>query len=202
MKSTLEKIDLSEYVQRQLSLFFPDKAPVNQIDGAMDIALERLSKCFSKVSDPRFHQDGEIFFNHLHGDQYAMFIYLLSNSLFHRKADTSVCEKLFCLNKALYGIDAFYEIELPEIFVFSHAVGTVLGRARYSNYFLVYQGCVVGAARGVKGGGRGLYPVLGEHLSLFAGSAVLGGCRIGENCKISANSVVINKKLGPNLIYR
>lgn len=53
----------------------------------------------------------------LYSDQYAMFLYLLSNTI-HRRTDwQSLCDKLFFLNKALYGIDAFYEVEFPDIFL-------------------------------------------------------------------------------------
>jgi len=106
------------------------------------------------------------------------------------------------LNKALYGIDAFYEIELPRIFLFCHAGATVLGRAHYSDYFLTYQNCTVGTARAEEGAARGNYPVFGRHVSLYAGASVLGACKIGDNCKISAGSVVINKRLKPDTMYR
>ena len=131
-----------------------------------------------------------------------MFLYLLANTTYRAGGPRSVCEKLFFLNKALYGIDAFYEIELPRIFLFCHAGGTVLGRAQYSDYFLAYQNCTVGSARAEEGAVRGIFPVLGKHVSLYAGASVLGACKIGDNCKISAGSVVINKRLKPHTMYR
>lgn len=202
MICTLEKRELTEYVKRQLTYFFPDNDEIRQLDSVMAESLERLGHCLSAVADVRFYRNGEAFFNHLHSDQYAMFLYLLSNTLFQRYGLSSICEKLFFLNKALYGIDVFCEVELPRIFLFCHAGGTVLGRARYSDYFIVYQNCTVGSARAAKGAIRGEYPILGKHCSLYVGSAIMGACRIGDNCKISANSVIMNKKLKPNTIYR
>lgn len=193
---------LCDYVGRQANVLFPDGAPVSIAALWVTEALARLETSLEAVADPSFQRDGETFFNHLHSDQYGMFLYLLANSAYRAGGPRSVCEKLFCLNKALYGIDAFYEIELPRIFLFCHAGGTVLGRAQYSDYFLVYQHCTVGAARGAEGAARGIYPVLGKYVSLYAGASVLGACKIGDNCRISAGSVVINKRLKPNTMYR
>jgi serine O-acetyltransferase len=199
---SLQKARLVKYVQSQLTSLFPDGHATASIESCMDETLERLGKCFSEIADRCFWKGGETSFNHLHSDQYAMFLYLLSNTLYHKNENQNICEKIFFLNKALYGIDAFYEVELPSIFVFCHAGGTVLGRAQYSDYFLVYQQCTVGSARAAEKAGRGLFPVLGRHVSLYAGATVLGNCLIGDNCKISTQSVIVNKRLKPNTIYR
>ena len=37
----------------------------------------------------------------------------------------------------LHGIDVFFTVDLPDIFLFCHPLCTVLGRAQYSDYFLV-----------------------------------------------------------------
>jgi serine O-acetyltransferase len=199
---SLQSRALAEYVARQLAAFFPDGRPASAVGAAIDETLARLERAFGAVADARFSAAGEARFDHLHSDQYAMFVYLLSNTVYRRGEDPALCAKLFCLNKALYGVDVFYEVELPSIFLFSHAGGTVLGRATYGDYFLVYQHCTVGSARAEEGAGRGLFPVFGRHVSLYAGSSVLGACRLGDNCKISAHSLIMNKRLKPNTIYR
>jgi serine O-acetyltransferase len=193
---------LRDFVERQASALFPDRTPVDIDVSWVNEALARLETSLEAVADPTFQRDGDAFFNHLHSDQYAMFLYLLANTVYRAGGPRSVCEKLFCLKKALYGIDAFYEIELPRIFLFSHAGGTVLGRAQYSDYFLVYQHCTVGSARAEEGASRGAFPLLGKHVSLYAGATVLGACILADGCKISAGSVVINKRLKPNTLYR
>ncbi len=199
---SLERNKIAGYVRRQIDSLFPDDHATASIESCIDETLERLGKCFTEVADKSFWQGEETHFNHLHSDQYAMFLYLLSNTLYHKNGIGNLCDKIFFLNKALYGIDVFYEVELPSVFLFCHAGGTVLGRAQYSDYFLVYQQCTVGAARAAEKARRGVFPVLGRHVSLYAGAAVLGACHIGDNCKISAQSVIINKRLKPNTIYR
>jgi serine O-acetyltransferase len=98
------------------------------------------------------------------------------------------------LNKYLHGIDAFYEVELPDIFLFVHPLGTVLGRGTYSDYFLVYQRCGIGSNHDV-------YPVMKEFVTLRPGSSILGNCIVEENCTIAAGSLLLDKNLGENTLY-
>jgi len=57
----------------------------------------------------------------------------------------NVCEKIYCLNKCLNAIDIYFEVELPNIFLLVHPLGTVLGKAKYNDFLLVYQQCTVGS---------------------------------------------------------
>ena len=203
MYMSLEKNDLIQYILNQLKGFFPDSSPVNrvEIDRRIDLVFDRVNICFSAVQSRYFQVDGQTRFNHLHSDQYAMFLYFLANTLYKEQADTHLCEKLFYLNKLLNGIDVFYEVELPEIFLFSHPLGTVLGRANYANYFLVHQEGTVGGAREAESGEKNTYPVLGEYCAIYKGAAILGNCHVGNNCKISALSLLIDQDLEANQIY-
>ena len=105
-----------------------------------------------------------------------------------------MASKIYLLNKALHGIDAFYEVELPNIFVFIHPVGTVLGRASYQDYLLIYQRCGIGANKNIK-------PKLGKYLSMHPGASVLGDSKIGNNCSIASDSLLIDRKLDDNRTY-
>jgi len=194
---SLEKQDLVRYTTQQLNTFFPDNNPVqnNAIDIHIDEALERLNYCFSEVNDKYFPRDRNgAAFNHLNSDHYAMFLYIISNIIYKHKSDQQVCTKIFLLNKCLHGIDVFYDVELPEIFLFAHPIGTVLGKAKYSDYFLVYQKCNVG-------GNKDKYPVLGKYLSMHPGSVILGNCQVGENCKIAAGSFLLDMNLEKDSVY-
>lgn len=197
MKISLEKEDLLEYVISQLNTFFPDKREVKKemLNNCFDKTLDRIEYCFSKVNNKYFKEEaGNVIFNHLNGDQYSMFLYFLSNTLFKNNGEHSICAKIFQLNRYLHGIDVFYEVELPDIFLFVHPLGTVLGRAKYSNYLLVYQGCNVGS-------NKGLYPVLKEKLCMHPGASILGDCLVEENCKISAGSTLLDKNLQRDTLY-
>ena len=124
---------LPRYVERQLANLFPDGAPGvrEAIDAHLDEALARLERCIGAV---RMWREGE--FDCLHSSQYTTFLYYLANTLWRNGADPRVCTKLFLLNKALNGIDCFYEIELPEVFFIGHSVGIVLAKASYGEHLV------------------------------------------------------------------
>jgi serine O-acetyltransferase len=192
---SLEKSILAKYVQDQLRHFFPDDVQGTSINKHIDEVLGKVEHCFSAVHDRYFRNKSQTFFNHLNSDQYAMFLYILSNTLHKHEEDPRLCEKVFYLNKALNGIDVFYSVELPGIFLFCHPVGTVLGRAQYADNFIVYQNCTIGSNHEVD------YPIIGKQVALYKGASILGKCTIGDNCKISAHSLVMDFDLEPNKIY-
>lgn len=183
---------LAAYVAKQISAFFPDRA----VDAAeyrhfVDLALDRLAGALEAVRDKYFAGVDKTPFNHRHTDHYAMFLYLVANTVFREQGPRELAEKAYALNKALHALDVFYEVELPAIFFFQHPVGTVLGRARYSDYLVVYQRCSTGAKDGV-------YPDIGRGVVMFGGSAVLGRSRIGDNVWLSAGTLIMGTEIPDN----
>jgi serine O-acetyltransferase len=196
MKMSLTREELLSYLCAQLNNFFPDGKLVKSehLKGSFDYILKRLEYCFSRVNSKYFCHNGKTAFNHLNSDQYAMFLYFAANTVYKTTKQVDLATKLFLLNKCLHGIDVFYEVDLPDIFLFVHPLGTVLGRGKYSNYFVVYQRCSIGS-------NHDNYPIMGENLIMHPGSAILGNCRIGDNCRIAAGSLVMDIDLEPNSIY-
>lgn len=196
MRSSLDPHALAAYAAAQVNAMFPDPEMVQADDlrSAVDVALARLDHCFSHI-DNRYFFDGErTVFNHLHGDQYAMWLYILANELHRQGGPASTCSKLFLLNKALHGLDAFYEVELPSVFLLVHPLGTVLGRGRYNDFFVAYQRCGVGSNNEV-------YPTFGRHVTMRPGSAVLGACTVGDGCQIATESLLLDRDLPDNTLY-
>lgn len=197
MRMSIGKEDFVRYVTTQLNVFFPDSNRIqnNDIGRNIDEVLENMELCFSEVNDKYFPKnEGDPVFNHLNSDHYAMFLYMISNLIFKERNNVNVCTKLFLLNKCLHGIDVFYEVNLPKIFLFAHPIGTVLGKAKYSDYLLVYQKCNVG-------GNKDKYPSLGKYLSMHPGAVILGDCVVGENCKIAAGAFLLDMNLEDNSVY-
>lgn len=187
MKLSISPAQLAAYVARQLNALFPDRElrPAD-LSAAVDGALARTASCYRGLRAKYFQDDGESVFNHLHTDQYAMFLYFVANSIFRMRGDLGVASRVYALNKALHGIDVFYEVELPSVFCFQHPVGTVLGRARYGEYFFVYQRCSVGSSVAHD------YPTLGRGVVMFGGAAVIGKCVVGDNVWLSVNATVVD----------
>lgn len=97
-------------------------------------------------------ENGEACFSHLHSDQYSQFLYFLSNSLWNLSGNTILCSKIINLNKYLNGMFYSYKCRLPEIFLFAHPVGSIIGNASYSDGLVVFQNVTINTgddARGV-----------------------------------------------------
>ena len=194
--SSLSADALAGLASRQANHLFPDGADVTPADLAPALAgaFARLEHCFTHIDNRYFFDGTQAVFDHLHGDQYAMWLYLLSNELFRRGGPPAVCKKLFLLNKALHGCDIFHEVELPSVFLLVHPLGTVLGRGRYRDFLIAYQRVGIGSNRDV-------YPTLGHYLTLRPGSAVLGKASVGDNCSIAAESLLLDRDLPANSVY-
>ena len=184
------RADLLRYVVRQLDHFFPDEAASvhDMLDAHLDTALLRLERCINAV---RMWKPGQ--FDALHSSQYTIFLYYLANTLWRSGGDLRVCTKLFLLNKALNGIDCFYEIELPEVFFIGHSVGIVLAKATYGERLVVYQNATVGKNHGTA-------PVLEAGVVMYPNSAVIGRCVVREGSVIAQGVSVINQDTLPNCL--
>lgn len=196
LRTTLNLDALCRLAARQVDHLFADDDPVPAAEllSSARQAMARLEHCFAQVNNRYFFDGRQVVFDHLHGDQYAMWLYLLSNQLHRDAAPAAWSKKLFLLNKALHGCDIFYEVALPSVFLLVHPLGTVLGRGQYSDYFIAYQRVGIGSNHDV-------YPTLGRHVTLRPGSAVLGDSHIGDNCSIATESLVLDQRLAPGSVY-
>ena len=179
---------LLEYVARQLGTTYPDIDEADAVMSVMTDTLDRLEHCIRHVRIKGFWDHDGPRFNHLNSDQYAIFLYYLSNTAFGA-GYVSLAAKAYGLNKALHSLDAYYEVELPAIFALVHPVGTVLGRATYSDYFCAYQNVAVGVDPFAPGN-----PAFGEGVVLYGGSRVVGNVNVGENCFVSAGTSIVGRR--------
>ena len=181
---------LLDYLTAQLNSFFPDgKGDVRQtLDGDLDEALDRLCRCINSVALWRENQ-----FHYLHSEQNAVFLYYLANTVWRNRQNANVCTKLFYLNKTLNGFSCFYDNELPERFFIGHSVGIVLVRARYPEYFAIYQNCTVGR-HGDK------LPVMEEGLIMYPNSAIVGDCHVRARTTVAQGTSIINADTPGNAI--
>lgn len=200
MKLSLSPEKLGQYVKRQVDTFFPDENSTEIILEYIDVTLIRVEACFDHINTSYYKKMDKTYFNHLHSSQYAAFLYLLSNTLHNNDVDSSVCEKLFFLNKALNGVDVLYSVKLPTIFLLGHPVGSVIGKAGFSDYLVIYQNCTIGGNYN-RGSQIPEYPRIGKYFEMYKGASVIGNCHIGDNCKVSAHSILYNTDLDDNSLY-
>ena len=198
LQLSLNASGLKSLVRRQVNNIVPEEKTVAIEDQDVRGSLDRLEYCISRIRRKYYYADGKYLFNHLNGDQYSMFLYILSNVLYKAGKEKEAA-KVFLLNKQMFGIDAFYAIELPSVFYFCHPLGTVLGNAIYSDYLVVYQGVTVGSRLGPDGSG-GEYPSFGEGCALYANATVIGDSKIGNNVTFGAGALVIDKDIESNTV--
>lgn len=194
MKLSLDKSNLIHYLTKQINYFFPDEEVTQEsLASLVYKALGRTEYCFSKINIKYFFDGNYVIFNHLNTDQYAVFLYYLSNMIWKIDKDTTLAGKVYYLNKALNCLDIFYEVELPDIFLLVHPVGTVLGRGKYKDYFVAYQRVTIGANT------KQEYPEMGRGLVMYGGSALIGNCRLGDNCLVSVGTIVMDQDIPANM---
>jgi serine O-acetyltransferase len=182
---------LGRYVAAQVRALFPiedDGILEGMIEAHVPEALRRVGTC---IDDVRMWRPGE--FDVLHSSQYCTFLYYLANTIWRREGNSTVCTRLFCLNKALNGIDCFYEIELPEVFFIGHSVGIVLAKATYGNHLVLYQNSTVGK-------NHGHAPIIEPRVVLYPNTAVIGSSHVKAGSLISQGVSVINRDTEAGMI--
>lgn len=191
MKLELSHHELNELVNRQLFNMFNTSCDITQF---LDVTLERVEKCFKVTRNKYNHVAAEgVYFSPYHSGQYSIFLYYLANTIYITNRDSSLASKIYYLNKIMHSVDWYYEIELPEYWGVEHPLGSVLGRAKYSDGFFIYQGCTVG-------GNKGKYPVMGENVIMYSNTTILGDTIIGDNVVISSGTLIIDEIIPSNCL--
>lgn len=185
---------LASYVQRLLNNYLPDGLNYNEpkLD-AINFALNRVFFSFKKTKAKYYSDKSEPKFDHLNSDHMVTFLYFLSRYYFEVVNNTAMASKLFYLNKIMNGIDLFYSVKMPQIFIVVHPVGTVIGHSEFQNYLAIWHNVTIGAEKNI-------YPKFGEGVVLYSGSRVIGDCKIGNNVYIGPNSLIVNTDVPNNSI--
>ena len=210
---TLPKNELRGAILRQLQSFFPplSKDEERMIADCLEVVIPQCEYNFVHSENKYFssEKDGRRItrFDAFHSIQWMTLLYYLSHELYLRKSN--LCDKVYYLNKIMHSVDLFYAIELPQIWSAEHPLGTVMGRAKYSNGFFFYQGCTVGGTKDKEG--KIHYPVIEENVRMYANSSILCNCHIGKGAQIGAGAIVKNQDVpagsvvfgqSPNLIIK
>jgi serine O-acetyltransferase len=174
------------------NIFFIEKGEIDLLKSVFVKVLSRCEYCFAHQNNKYYSNNGAVFFSPFHSGQYSIFLYFYSNQIW-KEGNSMLADKLYYLNKSLNACDLFYEIELPSIFMLDHPVGTVMGRANYSDYFSFAQNCTVG-------NNNGIYPTIGYNVRMCANSMIIGDCIIGNNVTLAANSCIKDENIESDTI--
>lgn len=200
MKLSLNPSNLQKYLLNQLNTFFPDKQ-INvdeHLNIALDIALQRVENCFKHIVLPGYKtESGEAIFSHMHSDQYSQFLYYYSNTLWNEFQCKDICDKIINLNKMLNGLFYSYKCKLPDIFLFGHPVGSIIGNADYSDYLVIFQNVTINTNKDSLGKPA---PKLGKGLFLGAGAKIIGNQPIGDRVSLGVDAVVYNQTISDDSV--
>lgn len=174
-------------IENNFFLSFEEK---ETIFSEIEATLISTKECFSSINIKYFKKDENIIFDPLHSDQYGMFLYHLSRR-FANTGQNTLADKTYLLNKMLHSVDLYHQVEMPKFFLMGHPVGSVMGRAKYGNYFTFQNGCTVGMNKNV-------YPKIGNNVRMFANSMIIGDCEIGDNVFIAAGTIVKDTNIPSN----
>lgn len=176
---------LHSLVRQQVeNQFILDAGDEEILTAALPATLIKVEKCFTQSPNKYYRKNDKVFFSVYHSGQYCVFLYILAREIFLSFPEQRLlADKLYCLNKALNGLDLFYEVEMPSIFHLDHPVGSVMGRATYGDNFSFTQCCTVG-------NNKGSFPIIGKNVQMMSGSKILGKCLIGNDVIVSANAYI------------
>ncbi len=191
--TNISQTDLVYMTVHQMQNFFPvsDEESLLMTQN-IERVMQRVEKCFDGTTNKYYHRDGEVYFNPFHSGQYCIYLYWFSRTIFEA-GNSFLADKIYYLNKIMHGCDMFYEVELPEVFMLDHPVGSVIGRGHFGNGFTFGQGCTIG-------NNNNIYPEIGSNVKLCANAAIIGNCHIGDNVTIGAYACVKDQDVPENSI--
>ena len=164
------------------------------IERCISETLTKTELCFSNTPNKYYTKNNETYFSPYHSGQYSIFLYFLSRTVFEENSGNNIlADKIYYLNKIMNSVDIYYEVKMPEIFMLDHPLGSVMGRAKYGNFFAFSQQCTIGNNKGV-------FPVIGKHVTMYSGSKIIGKCSIGNNVTIAANTYIKDTSIPDNSI--
>lgn len=191
---TLNSNELIVYLNKQLDNVFPDGKSNDKLSKYTTSSIERVEHCFKHIKSKYYNNGIEINFNHLNSDHYSMFLYFVSNEAY-KDGNELYYQKCSMLNKILFSIDLYGHIDMPNIFLLVHPIGSIIGRADLSDYLVIYQGVTIG---GVKKDNIIHYPKIGKNVICYSNTSIIGNSIIGNNVILGAGTNLVNEVIENN----
>jgi len=179
---------------RQLGSFWStDDIDEEQLKDDIAQAVKNTTNSYDRSNRVYYLKNG---FDVMNTTVYAVFLYYLAHRIGIRGGQ-KLADQLYYLNKIMNGVEWYWNIEMPEHFIVEHPIGTVLGKASYGDYFCVYQGVTVGANFDEN---ICIWPIIGNNVTMYAHSSIIGNCSIGNNVIIGANAFIFDEIISDNSI--
>jgi serine O-acetyltransferase len=109
----------------------------------------------------------------------------------HRGGFTRIAKVLSAINLFMFSLEVPTSLDIAPGLILPHPQGTILGARRIGKNAMIYQQVTLGAREADFGYHPELRPDIGDNVTIAAGAKVLGGIRLGDNCLVGANAVVL-----------
>lgn len=107
-----------------------------------------------------------------------------------RRGRQSAATRILWRLQRKYGVYVAPGAQYEDDLLLTHPVGVVIGQGVViGRRVTIYQGVTLGAA---EIGPDGQYPQVEDDTVIYSGAAIIGPVKIGRNCVIGANSVVLS----------
>ena len=90
-----------------------------------------------------------------------------------------------------YGCVIYPHIDVKKGFFITHPVGIVIGKCSIGENFLVNHGCTIGVRRYGEEG-SGLFPKIGNNVTAYTNSMIIGDITISDNITLGAYSIAMS----------
>ncbi len=119
----------------------------------------------------------------------AVLLYRIEREIFLKDSQNPILSYLASLMHRRTACEIYYSTEIGKGFNIQHGFGIVIGpRYKIGNYFTIHQGVTLGQ-KNINSPNETI--TIGNHVTIFAGTTILGNLKIGNNVSIGANSVLL-----------
>lgn len=160
------------------------------IDFAFEKTLSDIQYHFPGLSENEIKQ--RILSN---SNELAVFLFRLGETL-HDNNEDALKPQIHWLLKELCSCEIYFNNSIDTGFYVVHGQGTVIGsRNKIGKGFIIHQGCTIGHKKNGAGAGN----VIGDNVTLYANSSIIGELHIGNNVVIGGH-VMVTKDIPDNTV--
>lgn len=106
------------------------------------------------------------------------------------------------LLKELCSCEIYFNNKIDTGFLTVHCEGTVIGsRNRIGKGFIIHQGCTIGHKDNGMGKESGGGCLIGNNVKMFANSSIIGDFEIGDNVIIGAHTIIMKNITSGTIAY-
>lgn len=182
---------MKNFVDFLLAKVYRSKAiPEMLIQSAFRKTLADVNYHFLNLSKEEVKQRIETNSNEL-----ALFLFRLGREL-HENQMEELKPQIHWLLKELCSCEIYFNNEIDEGFYIVHGEGTVIGsRNKIGKGFKIHQGCTIGHRKNGVGNGN----CIGNNVTMYCNSSIIGELNIGDEVIIGGH-VMVHQDVGTNKI--